>query len=98
MAVIGAGAAAAVVLANTVFASAVLDGRALERDVTQVLVKDYGQPQPKDMECPPSLDVEVGATVHCSLTTQAGLVRTVPIKITSADGHYRVGIPGRSEL
>lgn len=96
-AVAGAGAlviAAAVV--STVGTRTVLDGRAVERDVTRVLVEDYALPQPKHVTCPPAPTVTPGETVTCEVTSSTSkLIKRLVLVITGDDGSYLVGMPGR---
>lgn len=71
----------------------VLDGRAVETGVKQVLA-EYGTATPESITCPDGQEVRPGATFTCSVRNKLGLAKPVRIEITSAAGDYLVGKPG----
>ncbi|GEL19697.1 DUF4333 domain-containing protein [Pseudonocardia asaccharolytica] len=70
-------------------ATRVFDQAALQDGVTQVLTRDYGH-EVSDVRCADGITVAAGTSFTCEATVDGERV-TVPIMITSDDGHYQVG-------
>lgn len=75
-------------------AAPLLDGRALERGVEQILVDEYGLARPEWITCPDGQPVHTDAVFDCTTRSKLGLTKPVKIKITTPAGDYMVGKPG----
>lgn len=71
----------------------VLDGRAVEGGVAQILA-EYGTATPESITCPDGQEVRPGATFECTARTKLGMAKPIRIEVTSNAGDYLVGKPG----
>ncbi|MFC5994696.1 DUF4333 domain-containing protein [Pseudonocardia hispaniensis] len=71
------------------FVSTVFDQAALQDGIEQVLTGAYGH-EVSAVHCAEDIPVTAGATFTCEATVDGERV-TVPVTITSDDGHYQVG-------